>query len=184
MEIQRESIFISILRTFSRMFFGVLGNFLTIIVGSLLYSSFSDSASVPTEAKTKINYLPDANGNRESSLVSPVILQVNINGVIGDPKKLNTETVQNILLDSRTNTFKGDRVKGILLYVNTPGGTVIDSDNIYRMLQEYKERYKVPVFAYIDGLCASGGMYIASSADQIFAGPASIIGSVGVVLGP
>jgi ClpP class serine protease len=52
------------------------------------------------------------------------------------------------------------------------------------MLKEYKARYNVPVFAYIDGLCASGGMYISSAADQVFAGPASIIGSVGVIIGP
>jgi signal peptide peptidase SppA len=68
--------------------------------------------------------------------------------------------------------------------MNTPGGTVVDSDNIYRMLKAYKSRYKVPVFAYVDGLCASGGMYISCAADQVFAGPASIIGSVGVIIGP
>jgi signal peptide peptidase SppA len=68
--------------------------------------------------------------------------------------------------------------------MNTPGGTVVDSDNIYRMLREYKARYKVPVFAYVDGLCASGGMYISCAADQVFAGPASMIGSVGVIIGP
>jgi protease IV len=71
-----------------------------------------------------------------------------------------------------------------LLHFNTPGGTVVDSDDIYRMLNEYKERYKVPIYGYVDGLCASGGMYIASSTDKMFAGPASIIGSVGVVIGP
>ena len=68
--------------------------------------------------------------------------------------------------------------------MDSPGGTVVGADNIYRMLNEYKARYKVPVFAYVDGLCASGGMYISCAADQIYAGPASIIGSIGVIIGP
>lgn len=184
MEFQHESIFVSALRSFCRMFFGVCGIFIAIVLISLLYNSVSETESSPTEAKTKIKYLPDTNGNRESSSSSPVILQLNIHGIIGDGKNLDSTHVQNILLDSRTGTFKKNRVKGILLHMNTPGGTVVDSDNIYRMLNQYKERYKVPVFAYIDGLCASGGMYVASAADKIFAGPASIVGSVGVIVGP
>lgn len=184
MEIQRESIFVSALRSFARMFFAVCGIFIAFIFMSLLYNSIADNSDSPTEAKTKVKYLPDANGNREISSVSPVILQMNIHGVIGDPKGVNTRNIENILLDSRTNDFKNDRVKGILLHMNTPGGTVVDSDNIYRMLRQYKARYKVPVFAYVDGLCASGGMYISSAADQVYAGPAGIIGSVGVIIGP
>ncbi|MBX7067171.1 MAG: S49 family peptidase [Parachlamydiales bacterium] len=185
MEIQRESIFVSALRSFCKMFFAVCGIFLAIIVMSLLYNSISDTATSPTEAKTKVKYLPDANGNRESSSTSPVILQISVHGVIGDATNgIDSKTVQNILLDSRTGDFKNDRVKGILLHMNTPGGTVVDSDNIYRMLREYKARYKVPVFAFVDGLCASGGMYISCAADQMYAGPASIVGSVGVIIGP
>jgi signal peptide peptidase SppA len=182
MEIERESVFVSALRSFCRMFFSVCGIFLALVLMSYLYTLVSEEATSTTEAKTKIKYLPDTNGNRASSTTSPVILQMNIHGVIGDG--IDTKAAQNVLLDSRTGTMKDNRVKGILLHMNTPGGTVIDSDNIYRMLRQYKERYKVPVFAYIDGLCASGGMYIISAADQVFAGPASIVGSVGVIIGP
>ncbi len=184
MEVQRESIFVSTLRTFSKMFFGVCGIFLAFMAMSLIYNSIADTDASPTDAKTKVKYLPDADGNRATSTSCPVILQINIDGVIGDPKGVNTHAIENVLLDSRTGTFQNDRVKGILLYMNTPGGTVVDSDNIYRMLNQYKERYKVPIFAFVDGLCASGGMYISSSADQMYAGPASIIGSVGVIIGP
>jgi signal peptide peptidase SppA len=184
MEMQRESIFVSALRSFSRMFFAVCGIFLALIVMTVVYGLICDTSTSPTEAKTKVKYLPDANGNRETSSTSPVILQINVHGVIGDPKSLDSQTIQNVLLDSRTGTLKDNRVKGILLHMNTPGGTVVDSDNIYRMLKQYKERFKVPVYAYVEGLCASGGMYIVSSADQVFAGPASIVGSVGVIIGP
>lgn len=65
-----------------------------------------------------------------------------------------------------------------LVYINTPGGTVVDADGIYRALLEYKTKYDVPIYAYIDGLCASGGMYVALAADKIFASDVSLIGSV------
>ena len=183
MEILRESIFISSLRSFCRMFFAVSGIFIALVLLTTLYSAIASTGAI--EPKTTVTYLPNAKGVRE--LVphsSPVVLEIKFHGVIGDPKTLDTSTIQNILLDSRSGLFAHNRVKAILLHMNTPGGTVVDSDNIYQMLKVYKERYKVPVYAYIDGLCASGGVYISSAADKIFAGPASIIGSVGVVIGP
>lgn len=184
MEIQRESIFVSALRSFCRMFFGVCGLFLALTAVSLFYSSISTTTTA-IEAKTKIKYLPDAEGKRELvASTAPVVLQINVHGVIGQPKGIDTDSVQNVLIESRTATLKDNRVKAILLHLNTPGGTVVDSDNIYRMLKQYKQQYKVPVFAYIDGLCASGGMYISCAADQIYAGPASTVGSVGVIIGP
>jgi protease IV len=71
-----------------------------------------------------------------------------------------------------------------LLYINTPGGTVDDANGIYRALLDYKQKYQVPIYAYVEGMCASGGMYIACAADRIFASSSSVIGSVGVILGP
>ncbi|OGN55503.1 MAG: hypothetical protein A3D96_02590 [Chlamydiae bacterium RIFCSPHIGHO2_12_FULL_44_59] len=184
MEVQRESIFVSALRSLCNCFFAVCGIFFALVVITLIYNAIADTASIPDEPKTTIKYLPDANGHRDTSSTSAVILQINVHGIIGDPQGIDRKRVENILLDSRTGTFKGDRVKGILLHMNTPGGTTVDSDNIYRMLKTYKERYHVPIFAYVDGLCASGGVYISCAADQVFAGPASIIGSVGVIIGP
>ncbi len=180
---QRESIFSSATRVFFKMFFGLLGLFIAMLVFAFIYSSFSPSPLL--ENKTTLSLVPDAEGKRELlPMTDPVILQINIHGIIGDPQKVNAELMQNVLLDSRSGFLANNRVKGILLHFNTPGGTVVDSDDIYRMLNEYKEQYKIPIYGYVDGLCASGGMYIASSADKMFAGPASIIGSVGVVIGP
>ena len=185
MEIQRESIFVSAIRSFCRMFFAICGIFLALILMALVYSSMAGTTDSPTQAKTNIKYLPDAKGNRETSSTSPVVLQINVHGVIGDSKTgIDSDGVEHILLDSRTGALKEGRVKAILLHMDSPGGTVVGADNIYRMLNEYKARYKVPVFAYVDGLCASGGMYISCAADQIYAGPASIIGSIGVIIGP
>jgi protease-4 len=111
---------------------------------------------------------------------SPVILQLNIHGIIGTDQ-LNQSTVAQQLVESREGLLKNDRVKAILLHINTPGGTVSDADGIYRLLKNYRTNYQVPIYAYVDGLCASGGMYIASAADKIYATESSLIGSVGVL---
>ena len=58
---------------------------------------------------------------------------------------------------------------------------MVDADGIYRAIKHYKEQYQVPVIAYVDGLCASGGMYIACAADKIYATDVSLVGSVGVL---
>lgn len=183
MEKARESVFVSAIRSFCRMFFGLCGFSLALFLILFTYSEITSVSSV--DDKTTMNYLPDANGDLAVvSVTAPAILQLNIHGVIGEPKVLDTTTVQNILAESRMNLLAGNRVKGILIHMNTPGGTVVDSDNIYRMVKHYKERYKVPVYAYVDGLCASGGMYIACAADKIYAGAASATGSVGTLIGP
>ena len=184
MEIRRESVFISAIRSFLRAFFALCGIFAAFMIISGVYSAFSTTPLI--EEKTYLNILPDANGKREMvNPAAPAILQINVHGPIGmDLKDLNSESFNNILIDSRSGLLSHDRVKGILLHINTPGGAAVDADDIYLMLKEYKERYQVPVFAFVDGLCASGGMYIASAADQIFASPSSAIGSVGVVYGP
>lgn len=185
MEIMHESIFTSSLRIFCRTLFAVFGIFLAVFIISLTHSALFPPSLV--EEKTSLTVLPNAAGIREELPFStPAILQIKLHGVIGmeGPNSINSQTIEDILLDSRVGPLGHDRVKGILLHINSPGGTVVDSDNIYRMLKAYKAKYNIPIFAYVDGLCASGGMYIACAADQIFASPPSLIGSVGVILGP
>jgi len=183
MEIARESIFVSSLRSFFRCFFSVFGILCSIIFFSIFYSTLIGEKTY--EEKTEFSILPDLEGRHQLlSISTPAILQIKIHGVIGELQGPTSETIKNILIDSRSGMLSNNRVKGILLHINSPGGAVFDSDDIYRMIKAYKEKYHVPVLAYVDGLCASGGMYVASSADQIFASPPSVIGSVGVIMGP
>ena len=183
MEIQNESIFVSALRGFCRSLFIMLGIFTAIFIASLAITAFQ--SPYEAEEKTTLTLLPDLNGKKTLvSLNSPVILQVSFKGIIGEPEHLDTNAIQSVLLDSREGLLQHDRVKAVLLYFDTPGGTVVDSDNIYRLLLNYKKKYKVPVFGYVNGLCASGGMYISSAADRIYCSPTGIVGSVGVIFGP
>ncbi len=165
------------------MFFSVIGLFVALVFVAIVYSLFAPTY-VPEE-KTSLTILPDLQDKQDAlSMASPVVLRVNIDGLIGIPNQLTGETIEDILIHSRDGLLHNNRVKAILLHIDTPGGTVTDSDTIYRLLKAYKEKYKTPIYAYVDGMCASGGMYVASAADKVYASPPSIIGSVGVVMGP
>lgn len=176
----KDSIFSASLRSLCITFFAVIGIFLAFIPIMLIFNAIETSEdAISTDYTVKI--LPNADGMRKKeSKSTPVILQINVSGIIG-LNEMTHDAVQKMLIESREGTLKNDRVKAILLNCNTPGGAMIDADGIYRALKEYKERYKVPIFAYVDGLLASGGMYIGAAADEIHASDVSLIGSVGVI---
>jgi protease IV len=181
-QVSRESIFISAIRSFCNTFFSILGVTICLVIVGFIVTLAMGSAS--SSEKTAFSIQPDAQGARSPlPITAPALLKITINGIIGSGT-LCTSSIENLLLDSREGLLKNDRVKGILLCMDTPGGTVTDSNGIYSALKAYKERYKIPVFAYIDGTCASGGMYILSAADKAYASPISIVGSIGVILGP
>ena len=76
---------------------------------------------------------------------------------------------------------KDPRIKALVLRINSPGGTVSASDMIYHDLMAFKSRQKVPVVACLMGVAASGGYYVARTADLIVAHPTTITGSIGVI---
>lgn len=159
---------------------------LGIIAGLVVIGIIIAIVAAPNHIPEKSNFYiaPDAMGNRTLLHSStPAILRIDISGIIGDGM-LTSEKFEQILLDSREDLLSDNRVKGVLLYINTPGGVVTDADNMYRALLAYKKKFNVPVYSFVDGLCASGGMYIASASDMVYATSASVIGSVGVILGP
>ena len=177
---KRESIFGAFFRAFCRFFGGIVGLIFGLVALGVVLAIFSGASMA---GKNQLVITADADGNRTLlPKSSPVILRINIHGEIGS-RELNAKLIENQLLDAREGTLK-NRVKAIMLHINSPGGTVSDSHNIYTSLLDYKEKYKVPIFAYVNGLCASGGMYVACSADQILSNPTGIIGSVGVRIGP
>lgn len=181
----RESIFKASIRSFFIALCGILGLILGIFIFlAILGSGFSSALDGTPDLTYK--YAPEIKPNAEGirkieSSTAPVILKLNINGVIG-LDSLTRKAVSQQLVESRERSLDNDRVKAILLFIDSPGGTVTDADGIYREIQAYKEQYKVPVYAYVDGLCASGGYYIAAAADKIFASDVSLIGSVGVII--
>lgn len=79
------------------------------------------------------------------------------------------------LIDNSSN-------KGIILRLDTPGGTVYEADELYLKLMEYKEQTGRPIWAYMESTCCSGGVYLASSADEQYANRITTTGSIGVII--
>jgi protease-4 len=76
---------------------------------------------------------------------------------------------------------KDTDVEGVILRINSPGGTVTASDIILHDLLTFKARRKIPIYACITGIGTSGGYYVATAADEISAHPTAITGSIGVL---
>lgn len=178
-----ESIWSSSLRSLLKTFCSIIGIFLALLLIILFYNEVDTSEDTITNNYT-FDIVPNAEGVRTKlSKSAPVILQIEIQGALGTLEATH-RNIERMLVESREGGLKNDRVKGILLVLNTPGGTINDADGIYQSLLEYKARHKVPVYAFVDGLCASGGMYIICAADQVLASDVSLIGSVGVLTNP
>jgi protease-4 len=75
-----------------------------------------------------------------------------------------------------------DRIRAVVLRINSPGGTVTASDILYHEIMRFKERRKIPVVASILDVGASGGYYVALAADRIYAHPTTVTGSIGVLM--
>ena len=77
---------------------------------------------------------------------------------------------------------KDNQLIGLVLWINSPGGTVTASDMIYNELKMFKSRQRLPVLALFSGTATSGAYYVAQAADRIVAAPTSVTGSIGVIL--
>ena len=103
----------------------------------------------------------------------------------GTKDKIAVLTVQDVILDSDkylqslNKIRKNKSVKAIVVRINSPGGAVGPSQEIYSELENIKEKF--PVVASMGAVAASGGYYIACAADTIYANPGTITGSIGVI---
>ena len=111
---------------------------------------------------------------------------INIEGEIGasSSNSLTSESTYNhdFYLKYIEKMEKSDKNKGILLYVDSPGGAVYESDEMYLKLMEYKEKTKRPIWAYFASQACSGGYYISMAADKIYANRNCWTGSIGVIV--
>lgn len=111
---------------------------------------------------------------------------INIEGEIGasSSNSLTSDSTYNhdFYLKYIEKMEQSDKNKGILLYVDSPGGAVYESDEMYLKLMEYKEKTKRPIWAYFASQACSGGYYISMAADKIYANRNCWTGSIGVIV--
>jgi protease-4 len=78
--------------------------------------------------------------------------------------------------------FEDDGAKGIVLLINSPGGSPVQAGIIYDEIRRLRGKYNKPVYAVVEESCASAAYYIASATDKIYVDKASIVGSIGVLM--
>ncbi|MFA5983406.1 MAG: S49 family peptidase [Methylococcaceae bacterium] len=104
---------------------------------------------------------------------------IDLVGTIAENKEVTAENV----IESLRNAVKDKHTKGVILHANSPGGSPVQSAYVYEEIRNIKKEHpNLPIFAVVSDICASGCYYIASAADKIYVSPASIVGSIGVIM--
>ena len=111
----------------------------------------------------------------QSGPSSAKIAVINIRGIIDDDQARS-------LLDQMKMAEQDGNVKGVILRVVSPGGTVSASDQIYNEITRFRKQTGRPVVAFMQGIAASGGYYTSVACDKIVAEPTTITGSIGVIM--
>src|ERR1700757_3145072 len=117
---------------------------------------------------------------RPGTAVVPV---VRLSGVIGAVTPLRPGMTLAGVARILERAFSVRNAKAVALLINSPGGSPVQSRQIYLRVRQLAEEKKLPVLALVEDVAASGGYMIACAADEIFCDPSSILGSIGVVGG-
>ena len=112
--------------------------------------------------------------------VSGLLSSSRPNGVID--RFFNRPSLPTRFKEELSKAAEDEKVKGVVLRINSPGGTVTASDILHHEVLEFKKKSKIPVVACIMDLGTSGGYYLAAASDQIVAHPSAITGSLGVIM--
>jgi protease-4 len=122
------------------------------------------------------------------------LLSITVTGVILGDKA--TDESGGGLFDTGANTYgyeikkqialaaKDESIKGIVLEINSPGGTIFGAKAIADAVEAYKQQTHNPVIVHVNGIAASGAYWAAASADSIMADAGTEVGSIGVIFGP
>jgi len=104
---------------------------------------------------------------------------VQVNGVIANNSPASSDQISAGLQAA----FKDKNTQGVVLRINSPGGSPVQAGQINDEIRRLREQYPdIPVYAVVEDICASGGYYVAAAADRIYVNRASLIGSIGVLM--
>lgn len=113
------------------------------------------------------------------------VLLLDLSGVISAQDKEGFIPQPNLLAtfkEELTKASKDEKIKAVVLRINSPGGTVNASDILYHELKTFKGSKKIPIIASMMDVAASGGYYLAMATDAILVHPSTVTGSIGVIM--
>jgi protease-4 len=104
---------------------------------------------------------------------------VDMEGIIAPEGRASAERI----IRGLDRAFKDPDTKGVVLQINSPGGSPVQAGYIYDEMKRLRAKYpRVPLYVVVEDLCASGGYYVAAAADRIYVDKASLVGSIGVII--
>ena len=139
-------------------FKGLMAAYLLVLLGVATYPKFKKEMGSTGKAHTAV---------------------IDLVGVIAESEETNAAAIIKGLRAAVKNTD----TKGILIHANSPGGSPVQADYVFEEIRAIKAKNPdLPIYAVVSDICASGCYYIASAADKIYVNPASIVGSIGVIM--
>lgn len=122
---------------------------------------------------------PSAGGSGATGPITAHTAVIQLKGVIENDGAVDAGRVN----ASLRNAFESSGSKAVILYLDSPGGSPVQSGQIYKEIKRLRAIYKdKPIYAVVQDICASGCYYVASATDKIYADQASLVGSIGVLL--
>jgi protease-4 len=122
---------------------------------------------------------PKLDGNHHASKGDDHTAIIDLMGEIGEGKDANADTI----IEGLRDAVEDKHTKGIILHANSPGGSPVQSAYVFDEIRRIKKEHpNLPIFTVVSDMCASGCYYIASASDKIFVNPASLVGSIGVLM--
>src|SRR3954465_13989127 len=104
---------------------------------------------------------------------------VELNGIISPGADASAEKINNALQAA----FKDKNTQGVILRVNSPGGSPVQSQTIYDEMRRLRKKYPdIPLYVVVEDIDASGGYFVAAAADKIYVSKSSLVGSIGVLM--
>jgi protease-4 len=104
---------------------------------------------------------------------------VELNGIISPGADASAEKINSALQAA----FKDKNTQGVIMRINSPGGSPVQSQTIYDEMKRLRKKYPdIPLYVVVEDICASGGYFVAAGADKIYVSPSSIVGSIGVLM--
>jgi protease-4 len=113
-----------------------------------------------------------------SSKTGPHTALIELNGEISIRSAASADNINTALQDA----FSNPQTKGVILRINSPGGSPVQASQIFAEIARLRAKYNKPVYAVCEEVCASGAYYVAAAANDIYVNPASLVGSIGVLM--
>jgi protease-4 len=118
-------------------------------------------------------------GRTEAALSGKHTSLVELNGEIAADKPASADNI----IQSLQEAFKDKNTQGVILRINSPGGSPVQAGLINDEIRRLRTKYpNIPLYVVVEDVCASGGYYVAAAADKIYVNKASLIGSIGVLM--